>query len=483
MTKWQTLDHKSPNIEELAVIEFLRSRVWGQERPIAAVARSYVAWKYGIRNKRKPAGVFFFLGPSGVGKTSLARAVAELIFGDPDALTIIDCSTYRHEHDDSRLLGSPPGYVGDKIKPEFCQEKLDAHAEKKFGSTKRIITEKEIEEMIGPLYRKLMTSNEKIQKIMERANRLDAKLSYGTNLSEEERSKLVEEMARLAVSVLEIRKEAEKDGEKIRQIISGDITPEGTNTKSVLPPVSVLLLDEFEKFHPNITQLFLPAYDSGIMPDAKTGRINFRNCFMFMTSNLASKKMAKEQQGNNKSIGFNTDDAKETKTADDSGKTMYRIGMEEVQKSEHFSTELIGRIGRKNFFVFLKLSDAALEKIVDKNLRGVHKQIEEQVPGITIIFASSLRGYLLNKIKEPEYVTQGARPIEIIVTKEILEPLFSLAIKGKNGGITSGDKIRIRIVEKEGNEKTIEIQIADRTMKPEIKPEVLEETPEPGTGA
>jgi ATP-dependent Clp protease ATP-binding subunit ClpC len=92
--------------------EELHKRVIGQDVAINAVAKAIRRSRAGIKDPKRPAGSFIFLGPSGVGKTELARTLAEFLFGDEDSMIRIDMSEYMEKHAVSRLVGSPPGYVG-----------------------------------------------------------------------------------------------------------------------------------------------------------------------------------------------------------------------------------------------------------------------------------------------------------------------------------------------------------------------------------
>jgi ATP-dependent Clp protease ATP-binding subunit ClpC len=92
--------------------EELHKRVIGQDMAITAVSKAIRRSRAGIKDPKRPAGSFIFLGPSGVGKTELARTLAEFLFGDEEALVRIDMSEYMEKHAVSRLVGSPPGYIG-----------------------------------------------------------------------------------------------------------------------------------------------------------------------------------------------------------------------------------------------------------------------------------------------------------------------------------------------------------------------------------
>ncbi len=90
----------------------LHKRVVSQDQAVKAIAKAVRRSRSGLKDPRRPTGCFIFAGPTGVGKTLLAKALAEFMFGDPDALVHIDMSEYMEKHNVSRLIGAPPGYVG-----------------------------------------------------------------------------------------------------------------------------------------------------------------------------------------------------------------------------------------------------------------------------------------------------------------------------------------------------------------------------------
>jgi ATP-dependent Clp protease ATP-binding subunit ClpC len=90
----------------------LHKRVVGQNTAIKAVSQAIRRTRAGLKDPKRPSGSFIFLGPSGVGKTELSRTLAEFLFGDEDALIALDMSEYMEKHTVSRLIGSPPGYIG-----------------------------------------------------------------------------------------------------------------------------------------------------------------------------------------------------------------------------------------------------------------------------------------------------------------------------------------------------------------------------------
>ncbi|AZR74685.1 ATP-dependent Clp protease ATP-binding subunit ClpC [Anoxybacter fermentans] len=116
VSNWTGIPVNKMTIEEserlLHLEEELHKRVVGQDEAIVAVSKAIRRARAGLKDPKRPIGSFIFLGPTGVGKTELARALAEAMFNDEDAMIRIDMSEYMEKHAVSRLIGAPPGYVG-----------------------------------------------------------------------------------------------------------------------------------------------------------------------------------------------------------------------------------------------------------------------------------------------------------------------------------------------------------------------------------
>ncbi len=116
VARWTGIPMTSIREEEAAKLlrieEELHKRIVSQDKAISAVARAIRRSRAGLKNPKRPAGVFLFLGPTGVGKTEVARALAEFLFGSEKALIRFDMSEFMEKHSVSKLIGSPPGYVG-----------------------------------------------------------------------------------------------------------------------------------------------------------------------------------------------------------------------------------------------------------------------------------------------------------------------------------------------------------------------------------
>ncbi|TCS81580.1 ATP-dependent Clp protease ATP-binding subunit [Tepidibacillus fermentans] len=116
VSSWTGIPVSKINEEEserlLKMEDILHQRVIGQEEAVRAISRAIRRARAGLKDPKRPIGSFIFLGPTGVGKTELARALAEAMFGDENAIIRIDMSEYMEKHSTSRLIGAPPGYVG-----------------------------------------------------------------------------------------------------------------------------------------------------------------------------------------------------------------------------------------------------------------------------------------------------------------------------------------------------------------------------------
>ena len=116
VSKWTGVPADRLSVEEqsrlLNIEDELRKRVVGQDEALSVVARAIRRSRAGLSDPRRPMGSFMFLGPTGVGKTEVAKALAEYLFNDDTAMTRIDMSEYMEPHSVARLIGAPPGYVG-----------------------------------------------------------------------------------------------------------------------------------------------------------------------------------------------------------------------------------------------------------------------------------------------------------------------------------------------------------------------------------
>lgn len=143
----------SPGVADLD--KRLREKVIGQDRAIKHIIKSYVPMTVGLHRDGRPLGVFLFLGPTGTGKTLTVRVFAEMLLGNRNAVTRIDCAEYGESHEVAKLLGSPPGYIGYNDKPRLCQEAIDEHQTK--DAKLNIVLFDEIEKADNRLFDAIMT--------------------------------------------------------------------------------------------------------------------------------------------------------------------------------------------------------------------------------------------------------------------------------------------------------------------------------------
>jgi type VI secretion system protein VasG len=264
----------------------LRERIIGQDAAITAVAETIRSAKAGLRAPEAPLGVFLFVGPSGVGKTECALAIADLLFGGDRFVTTINMSEYQESHTVSQLKGAPPGYVG-----------------------------------------------------------------YG----------------------------------------EGGVLTEAVRQR----PYSVVILDEVEKAHRDVMNLFYQVFDRGFMRDGEGREIDFKNTIIMMTSNLGSETMMQVVEK------YGRVDSEQ---------------MSEVIRPElvaHFQPALLARF---KFVPFYPLDKEAMVKIVrlklnrlGKRLRGVH-QIELQ-------YGDELLSSIADRCVDPD---TGARNIDAIIDRTLL---------------------------------------------------------------
>lgn len=105
--------------------EKLRKEIIGQDEAIDAVVRTVIVADLGICDPRRPLGTFLFLGPTGTGKSQIARSLAKIIHGEESDVVAINCTEFKNPHDVAKLVGAPPGYVGHEQAPFLTQDKLE----------------------------------------------------------------------------------------------------------------------------------------------------------------------------------------------------------------------------------------------------------------------------------------------------------------------------------------------------------------------
>ena len=299
--------------------ERLQKRIFGQEAAIDRVTKRVLLAQAGLGERRGPLAVFLFLGPSGVGKTELARAIADELFGTQRSLIRLDMSEFMEQHSVARLIGSPPGYIG--------------HEE-----------------------------------------------------------------------------EGQLTG-KLRSL-----------------PYAIVLLDEIEKAHPRVLDLFLQVFDEGRITDGKGRTVDAKNAMFVMTSNIGS---AIQKRG--APLGFNVASSEERDTPDPVDS--------EVKK--HFRIELINRID--DIIRFDPLADAALVDIARGFLSALAESLERR-HGLRLEVPDNVVANLCEEAHSAEF---GARNLRRVIQQEIEIPITQLiasgATSGKTGLCFSLDSERITV--------------------------------------
>ena len=290
--------------------EKLHERVIGQNEAVEAVAKAIRRGRVGLKDPKRPIGSFLFLGPTGVGKTELSKALAEIIFDNENAMIRLDMSEYMEAHSVSKLIGSPPGYVG---------------------------------------------------------------FDGGGQLTEKIRRK----------------------------------------------PYSVVLFDEIEKAHPDVTNLLLQILEDGRLTDSQGREINFKNTIIIMTSNLGARHITEK-----KALGFSSSTANEKDEVSQEQIKEYEETKREVIKElkRELKPEFINRIDE--IIVFHKLNDENMKQIAKIMINQVQERLKQQK------YIVEIDDSILEKVlKEGIDKNFGARPlrraiqnlVEDRISEEILE--------------------------------------------------------------
>ena len=308
-----------------AVLELqnvMGDRVIGQPHALEAIAQSIRTSRAGLTDPRKPIGVFFMVGSSGVGKTETALALADILYGGEQNITVINMSEFKEEHKVSMLLGSPPGYVG-----------------------------------------------------------------YG----------------------------------------EGGVLTEAVRRK----PYSVVLLDEMEKAHPGVQDIFYNLFDKGTIKDGEGRDIDFRNTVIIMTSNAGEEHIRAMCA------------AQEEKPDPDVLLDNFR-----PQLLRYFKPAFLGRT---TIIPYYPLGDEDLMKICVINMNRIKKRVKEHYNAEF----SYDEDVLLNIVARSQEVDTGARNIENILTRTMLPAIAAecLARMANNDDIR---KIHIGATEEGGFTYTIE---------------------------
>lgn len=412
--------------------DFLNSRVKGQRRAIRYLREYMEIYWANLGSPDRPIGNFLFAGPSGVGKTELAKALADYMFGSPDRLTIIDCSEYSEGHEISALVGAPPSYVGHgQSAPKLTQWNIDRHHVAHFCETGKF-WEEFIKDREGWIHKL-----EKAADIAKMAiTLLDQKIVYyegqiaelnknypavvedtksggdkGNNakLFKQKMEKSLEKLMRdireakenikneeKRLGVLEREIERIKGRIKDWQSLKEESFEKRFNEfqKIILEKeyvhragryLSIILWDEIEKAGQKLHNLLLSIMDRGMIElyDPPGDVTSFTNAINIFTSNLGSDKIADmfAKTSNDSAralVGFGKPrrplSENEIKNLDEQ---IYEMTKTELRS--FFQPEFVGRINK--LVVFRPLDEAAMRQIVDMRIedRNNRQLIELEV--------------------------------------------------------------------------------------------------------
>jgi len=409
LSKRIALDPQTPSKTQADLEAMFHEFIVGQDRAIRRLARRVLyanSMEGRLRDKTKPAGSFFYLGPTGVGKTRLVEVLAYLLFGRFDAMLKIDCSELKHSHEMSRLIGAPPGYIGHHKEPKLSQRRLDYWGfifQQNDGILKREI------EMIFGRISDLEAGREHYQHIR----------GASISLSDEERQMNIE-IGNLKKVLKRLQKQAE--------YMPGSYP-------------AILLFDEIEKAHPDLFDLLLQVHDKAKlttheMRQDDNNEVLFHNTFVFYTSNVAQRQL--KELIRNSGIGFAS-----PKTDDDElDDTIWKTALGQLEK--RFSSEFLGRIGKENVIVFSHLTREQVRESLDRILiPWFIKRFVAAFP-IAVTITDAARSHLVDESFDVKNRAFGMRALEGAFRKNIEENLNGLAVKSEEeGGIVPGDEVLI----------------------------------------
>ena len=469
------------------MMDFLESRIVGQNRALQYLKNAAERANSPLRNKNKPIGSFLFLGPSGVGKTETARALARYLFGDSKRHTYIDCTKFTEPHTVSELIGSPPGYIG-FIEPGEDQESsypLLSHwnVYKHHHLHLKELHEKEMD----ALYEEVMQLDdlrEEMKKLVEKINAVSKKaevsrrailslkheadkLEHKKNPSPTDKQELNDLKAQLAIAEKALKQETEiieilraelnhrdkeyserknKNYEAFREACAKGWEYDADNPPKDL--IAVVIFDEIEKAAVQLHDVLMEIVDTGTFRCGNGEITHFNNAFVIMTSNVGQQAIS-ELLNENSQIGFRKNqkalDAKEL------DKRIYDISTAEIKN--YFRPEFINRFDK--VVIYRPLSEKSLQEILNIRISDLLDDLKREGFGVNLKFDFEVKKYLVAKaMKRPE---EGARLLEKRLTDYIRDRLVALA---NTKQIKAGDTIVIKLAE-EGSDEEFDFYIEE----------------------
>ncbi len=382
---------ESERSKTLHLDDELHKRVMGQDEAVTRVSEAILRSKAGIKDPRKPIGSFLFLGPTGVGKTELAKSLAASLFDDENNIVRIDMSEYMEKYSVSRLIGAPPGYVG--YEEGGVTRVSEAILRSKAG----------IKDPRKPIGSFLFLGPTGVGKT-ELAKSLAASLFDDENNIV--RIDMSEYMEKYSVSRLIGAPPGYVGYEE-----GGQLT-EAVRRK----PYSVVLFDEIEKAHPDVFNVLLQVMDDGRITDSQGRTVDFKNTILIMTSNIGAPYLLEGIDAN----GEIKPDA-EKMVIDD--------------LKAHFRPEFLNRLDET--ILFKPLTKDNLSGIIDLIISDINKRLDEK--RIHVRLTDSAKAFIADEAYDPVY---GARPLKRYVQKHIETMAARLILSDT---VSEGDTIQIDV--------------------------------------
>lgn len=381
----QRVDLRKRGSERERIEDELNRRVFGQDRAVRRVVRALMPFITHTNDPKRPVGCFLLCGPSGVGKTYLAKQLAYVWIGSPDKgidpSVYIDCAVLSLEHERTALTGAPPSYVGYGDPSPLEQLGL-------FDEVRRGLTRDQLNKYFASLEKR-----------------------YGPK----------------AIFIWD-----EGLIQKLQEI-----------TGSLGPPRAVLILDEIEKAHPNIHRQLLSILEEGTMRLANGRIVDFTGTLVILTSNIGSSEIRKFLTDDGRKLGYYTPPVKDRiQKVNGNDQAIYRKVMDAVKNYFSHMPELLGRIGKEGIIVFHTLKHDDYLKILDLMLGEVNELFngKKGSPGVlSIEYTVPFKEFLLEEGFSPEY---GARALRDVIKRFVRVPI---ANGMESGEIRKGDRILLDI--------------------------------------
>ncbi len=413
-TNFVRLDHLKRGQTAEAFMEFAGTKVIGQSHIIKTIGQTIEQELAGFSNPKKPIGSFFIAGPSGVGKTSIIKALAEFLFEDEKAMTRLEGQEFSEPHSVANLKGSPAGYVGFDEPPRITQEGLD-----KYG----------FNAILDDFYSRLFPGEEEF--FQEKEAMIRTLVSEINSLTQRD-AQTASKRESCMESIKALQRELAARGYPLY-----DIT--GSRSKYI----SVFLIDEVERADKALWNLLYTPLDEAYLPikgykrwnGSVVDKIRFNSTFFFATSNVGDdviRELLNVQSG--KSTGFKFHHSSVSKNV---AQEVYSSCKKEVRR--HFQSSFIGRFD--HFFVAQPLFRLEIRQVVDLKISELNKRLANKLNfRLSLDVDEKAREFIVDESADDP--TIGARLVEQKIKRRLTDSLVSLTASKQ---ITDGDRIFVRL--------------------------------------